>query len=246
VTGVTFPRVVRAEWTRLWTLRSTWITFGVAAVLTIGLGAAFGHAHHRQIQGGEVLPGAPGAVGAAFLGVDLPALVLGVLGLLRFTGEYASGSIRGSLAAVPRRWPVAAAKAVAVGGASGGVMLPACLLAFLGAQAMAGVDAVSLGDPGVARAILGAAAYPVATALIGLGLGAATRHVGLGVTGFVVLLLVVPTLILAAPQRIQDAVGPYLPVSAAQAMYSLEQSGPVHLGRVPRGRDRPVCHDAGQ
>jgi hypothetical protein len=168
-------------------------------------------------------------VGAAFLAIDLPALVLGVLGLLRYTGEHASGSFRGGLVAVPRRWPVLGARAVVLGAATAAVMLPACLAAFVVAQLAAGPDAVPITDPGVARAIAGAAAYPVATALLGLGLGASTRHTALGVTGFVVLLLVLPSLVLAAPQRIEDAVGPYLPVTAAQAMYALGQAGPVHV-----------------
>jgi hypothetical protein len=232
---VTLIRVVRAEWTRLLSLRSTWSCAAIAVVITVGLAAAFGYGYHLQVQGHEAEPGASGAVGAAFLAIDLPALVLGVFGMLRITGEYASGSIRSTLLAVPRRTPVLLAKALVLAAAVAAVMAPACLLAFLVAQAAAGPDGVGLGEPGVIRAILGAAAYPVALALIGLGVGTMVRHTAAGVTLLVVVLLIIPGMMMVGPERITRAVGPYLPISAAQAIYALTPEGPITLLSPERG-----------
>jgi ABC-2 type transport system permease protein len=234
-TNVTLLRVVRAEWTRLLTLRSTWVCAAVAVVVTIGLGAAFGYGYHLQVQGHEAERSVSGAVGAAFLAIDLPALVLGVLGMVRITGEYGSGSIRSTLLAVPRRTPVLLAKALVLAAAVAAVMVPACLLAFVAAQAAAGPDGYGVGEPGVVRAILGAAAYPVALALIGLGVGAMVRHTAAGVTLLVVVILVIPAMMMAGPERVTRAVGPYLPISAAQAVYALAPEGPIRLLSPERG-----------
>src|SRR5688572_20199030 len=92
---VTFPRVVRAEWGKLWALRSTWMVFAVVAVLAVGLAAAIGAT--RAATG-------PADPGGAFLAVDVLSIVLGVFGILMVTGEYGSGLVRATFAAVPRRW----------------------------------------------------------------------------------------------------------------------------------------------
>ena len=112
---VTFPRVTRAEWTKLSALRSTWVVLGLMVVLTVGLAGAAGR-HARVAH-----------LGDAFLGVDVFSLLLGVFGILMITGEYGSGLIRATFAAVPRRVPVLAAKAVVLALVSLPVMAVACL-----------------------------------------------------------------------------------------------------------------------
>ena len=227
---VTLGGVIRSEWTKLCTLRSTWITLGAAALLTVGLSAAFGHGYQGAIEAGEVQPTTAEGLDVAFLGLDLYALVIGVFGILQMSGEYGSGLIRASLAAVPRRLPVLWAKALLLLVVSGVLSLAVCLASFLVSQAFAGSHGVALSDPGVPRAILGAAAYPVAMALLGLGLGAILRHTATAITAFVAALLVVPALLPAALSKAaEDTVLPYVPVVAAQAMYELEADGPFKL-----------------
>src|SRR6266545_2807817 len=109
---VTLPRVIHAEWTKLRALRSTWIVLAPTALLVVGLAAAAGWAQHRDVSKGGAPPSTAEAVGAALLGIDLLSLVIGVFGVLLMTGEYSSGLIRATLAAVPRRLPVLWAKAV--------------------------------------------------------------------------------------------------------------------------------------
>jgi ABC-2 type transport system permease protein len=221
---VTLRRVVRAEWTKLRSLRSTWIVFGAAAVLTVAIAGAIGWNAERDRQGP---PTAAEAVGGAFLGVDLISLVFGVFGILLMTSEYGSGSIRATLAAVPRRLPVLWAKALALVTATVPVMAAVSLSSFLLSQAF--VDAgqrVTLGDPEVLRASLGAVAAPVAAGLLGLGLGAMLRHTAAAITTFVVALLVLPGLLpFALPDSMEREVGPYSPVAASQAMYAIDGGG---------------------
>jgi ABC-2 type transport system permease protein len=227
---VTLRRVVRSEWTKLSSLRSTWITLGVAALLTVGLSGAFGYGYHGAIQAGEVQPTTAEGLDAAFLALDLYALVIGVFGILQMSGEYGSGMIRASLAAVPRRLPLLWAKALVLVAVTGVLSLLVCLASFLVSQSFAGADGAALGDPGVARAILGAAAYPVAMGLLGLGLGAVLRHTASAITVFVAALLLVPAMLEAALSKsMEDTVMPYVPVVAGQAMYALEPNGPFKM-----------------
>lgn len=227
---VTMRRVVRSEWTKLRSVRSTWIVLAAAALLTVGLAAAFGYGYGQQIRSGEVQPSTAEAVSAAFLGLDLFALIVGVFGVMRMTGEYGSGLIRASLMAVPRRLPVLCAKALALAAVTAAVAAVVCLASLPVSQALAGGHGVGLGEEGVPRALLGAVAYPVAMGLLGLGTGAILRHTAAAITVFVTTLLVIPALLPAAlSERAQDAVVKYLPVVAAQSLYNLGDSGPTKL-----------------
>jgi ABC-2 type transport system permease protein len=177
-----------------------------------------------------VQPTTAEGVDVAFLSLDLFALVIGVFGVLQLSGEYGSGMIRASLTAVPRRLPLLWAKALLLAAVTGLLSLAVCLASFLVSQSFAGSHGAALSDPGVPRAILGAAAYPVAMGLLGLGLGAILRHTATAITVFVAVLLVVPGLLPAALSKaVEDAVMPYVPVVAGQAMYALEPGGPFKM-----------------
>ncbi len=225
-TSVTLPRVVHAEWTKLRSLRSTWIVLVSTAVSVVGLAGASGWAQHRAISTGARPPTTAGAVGGALLGIDLLSLVIGVFGVLLMTGEYGSGLIRATLAAVPRRLPVLWAKAVVLAVATAPVMVAACAAAVLVNGAFLGRYGASLGEPGVLRAVLGAAAAAVATGLLGLGVGAMLRHTAGAITTLVAAILVVPALMPAVlPESARNTVLPYVPTAASQALYTI---GPGH------------------
>ena len=120
---VTQVRVVRAEWTKLRALRSTWWCALLAVVLVVGLGAAVaGSGAPYKISAGNT---AAGGVSVSLVGVLFAQLVLGVLGVLAFSGEYGTGMIRATLAVVPARLPVLWAKLIVLAG----LMLPLTLLA---------------------------------------------------------------------------------------------------------------------
>ena len=103
----TVLRSVRAEWIKLWTLRSTWITSFIAIALTVLFGAGIAIASGQQQEGQEA------AKNMITAGLNFGQIVVAVLGALIITGEYASGQIRSSLAAVPHRGRLLLSKAVA-------------------------------------------------------------------------------------------------------------------------------------
>jgi ABC-2 type transport system permease protein len=128
----------------------------------------------------------------------VPGLLLaGVLGVLTMTSEYSSGMIRATLAAVPRRRLVLAAKAVVFGSVMLGVGELASFLSFLagGATLGHGIAAPTLSQPGVLRAVLLSGASFCLVGLIGVGLGAIIRHSGAAIGAMVGGVYVAATLI---------------------------------------------------
>src|SRR6266498_3273834 len=97
---VTPLRVLRSEWAKLWSLRSTWITLGVAFVFLVGIAVIASSRYASLINSGERM-GADfrrsTVVGLSLRGTDFAQLALGVLGVLVTAGEYTTGSIRSSL-----------------------------------------------------------------------------------------------------------------------------------------------------
>jgi hypothetical protein len=116
-----------------------------------------------------------------------------VLGVLLITSEYASGLIRASFAAVPRRLPVLWGKAALLATATVAVCVPAGVAAFLAGQSILGRQhlAVALSQPGVARAVVGSALYLAVAGLLGLGLGALLRSTAGGISALFGLLFAV-------------------------------------------------------
>jgi hypothetical protein len=218
---VTFARVVRSEWTKLVSLRSTWVTLITTVLLIVGLAGVVG----RGVRNAPEPVTVSQAVGVAFLPVDFAMLIVGVFGVLQMTGEYGSGLVRATLTAVPRRWPVVAAKAVAQAALMMPLMLATCLAAFLVCQAF--LDGASLGDAGVLRAVFGAAGSLVLVGLLGLGIGALLRHTAAAITVLVAAMFIVPALLgPALPGNREEAVMRFVPTVAAQAMYSVGGGNP--------------------
>jgi hypothetical protein len=225
---VTFARVCRAEWTKLFSLRSTSLVLLAAATFTTAVAGVISWAANR---GDGVSQSVAEAVGRAYLGVDLISLVLGVFGILMVTGEHSSGLIRATLAAVPSRVPVLLAKALVLCVAAIPLMLVVCVTSFVAVQVfVTPQQRIWFDDTHVLRATVGAAVAPIALALLGLALGAMLRHTAGTITAYVVALLVVPALLPAAlPASLRDDVVPYVPVAAAQAMYAVGGNNPFDM-----------------
>lgn len=103
---LTFVRALRSEWIKLTTLRSTWWSIGITAVITIGVALLI-----AQSMGG---PGAE-PIQAVVSPVQFTMLLAGVLGAISVTGEYSTGMIRSTLSANPVRGVILAAKMIVVG-----------------------------------------------------------------------------------------------------------------------------------
>jgi ABC-type transport system involved in multi-copper enzyme maturation permease subunit len=164
-----FAQASRMEWIKLRSLRSTWWTLAATVAGAAGIAVAVGVNTKR----------ASGDVTNNVLGGVAPGLLLiGVLGVLTMTGEYSSGTIRATLAAVPGRSMLLAAKAAVFGGVTLAVGEATAFLAFTaGRAALPGrVPPPALGDPGVLRAVLLSGVGVALVGLFGLGVGAVFRH----------------------------------------------------------------------
>jgi ABC-2 type transport system permease protein len=215
-----FAQAARMEWIKLRSLRSTWWTLAITVAGAIGVAVAVGV---------NTEDAAADLTNNALAGIALGLLLTGVLGVLAMTGEFSSGTIRATLAAIPNRPLVLAAKAAVFGAVALAVGEAAAFIAFFagGAALPDRMAAPTLGQPGVLRAVaLGGAGYCL-IGLLGLGLGAIVRHTPAAIAVLVGGVYVAAQLVAAfAP-----AIMPYLPVSIVANSMSVVQ--PVRgLGQV--------------
>ncbi|MDQ0946932.1 ABC-2 type transport system permease protein [Streptomyces phaeochromogenes] len=227
VTGV---RVLRSEWAKFWTLRSTLITLGVAVFLLVLFGAiaSFTYSPDAVATGGP--PGSGDGdsdpVGLALTGVSFAQLAIGVLGVLLAAGEYSTGMIRSTLAAVPRRLPVLWSKAAVIGPIALVLTTLGALAAFqLGTFGLDGEKiALSLSDDGVLRSLAGAGVYLGLVAVFGVALGVLLRNSAGAIAALVGVLLILPGLASLLPDAWYDTLSPYFPSNAGSAVYALHES----------------------
>ncbi len=217
---VTQSQVIRSEWIKLRTVRSSWFLLGATMLGIAGIGllvAYVDNAHWATMSASSRAESNP--INQSLIGVNLAELTVGVLGVLAATGEYATGMIRATFAAVPRRLPVLAAKAGVVAAVTFVVCLAAVLIAFLGGQALLGPHGISLGHPEAVRAVLGCALYLTVVAVIGVGLGFLIRSTAGGIATLLAVLLVLPITTAALPASWTSAFGRYLPSTAGRALF---------------------------
>jgi ABC-2 type transport system permease protein len=221
------PDLVRAEWTKLRTVRSTWWTLLLTAAGMVGLGALFAARYGiAGISPAEKTSFDPAAYSLS--GFFLAQLAVGVLGVLAITSEYATGSIRATFAATPQRRAVLAAKAVVVGTVTALVGIVSSVAAFVVGQAVLANKGLQahLGDPGVVRSVLGAGLYLAVLGLVALGIGTLIRST-IGATAVVVgLVFILPGIVGALPSSWERVVTPYLPSNAGQALIGRTKFAP--------------------
>ena len=206
-------RVVASEFTKLHSLRSSRLSLLIALGLVVGLGLFVPWLSVTDWEDGTPTAGY-NAVERSLSGIYLAQIAFGVLGAMVITGEYATGSIRSTFAAVPRRLPVLWSKL--------GVFLVttlvlgtiASLLAFAAGQAIFSTKDVdeSFTDPHVARAVLGCGLFLAGMGAFGLALGALLRNTAAAITTLTLVLFVVPAIVELLPKG--DEIGPWLPSSA--------------------------------
>jgi ABC-2 type transport system permease protein len=199
-------QAVRAEWTKLVSLRSTRWTLLVTAVgtLLVTYLATRSSLHHPRgwYQGFD-------PTNQSLAGLAVASLALGVLGVLAISGEYGTGTIRSSLAAMPRRGVLLTAKLVVVGLGTLVVGEALSFIAFFEGQAVlsGGAPTASLGHPGVLRAVALSGAFLALFALLGLGLGTVMRHTAGAIALFAGFTLLAPVLL----HSISESISRYAP-----------------------------------
>jgi ABC-type transport system involved in multi-copper enzyme maturation permease subunit len=214
-----FRRILASEWTKLRTVRSTPWSLLLLVVLTLGFTALFTALTVSQWDKTDVKQQAQiVADPVSFIlggGFQLSQLTICVLGVLFIASEYSTGAIRASLLAVPKRTPMLAAKcavfAVVVFIVGEVVAFPTF---FLGAAIVHKKAPVSLSDPGVLRAVVGAGLYLAVLGLFAMAIGALVRHTAGGITGVIGFVLVLAPLAQLLPGSIGKHVHAYLPSEA--------------------------------
>ncbi len=216
-----FTDLLRSEWTKFRTLRSTW--WSLAAMLVVSLGVsitatAVFTAHYATLDPDTKAQFHNDTIGL-FLqpGSSFGQLAIAVLGVLLIATEYSTGMIRATVLAAPRRTPVLLAKA---GVLAGVVFVLAEVIAwtafFVGSSiARKHVD-VTLGTPGTLRALLGFGLVMAMIALISLALGALLRHTAGAISVALGTNLVLPGLLGLIPGSLGQHLSYALPSRAGQ------------------------------
>src|SRR6266545_2626642 len=180
-----FRHVARMEWIKLRSVRSTWmlLAFIVLAMVGVGIGVGVGYRSHTPVASAAQI------VNNALGGAVLAQLLIGALGVLAVTGEYSSGMVRATFAAIPHRGLVLAAKVVIFGLVAFAV---GELAAFAGL--VAGQAAIS-GSP-VPRVPLG---DPFGAMFVPMFLGAMFGQAGIAVLKFVPLFILINSVAVVTP-----------------------------------------------
>jgi ABC-type transport system involved in multi-copper enzyme maturation permease subunit len=226
---VPFRAVLRSEWTKLWSVRSTWWCT-VVYVLVVGGGGWLAAAGTDSAARADV------AVQTALTGFGIGQLVLVVLGVLVVTGEFASGMALVSLTVVPRRSRLLVAKTVVV---LGYALLVSALLAVVCALAARTLTVVPGGvrpdDPAVLRTLglqVGAAGL---VAVLAVALGTVLRSTAGAVGVGMALVFVAPPALALVGSRLASRVSQSLPSLRVGEDAFLAVATPWHVGMAVLG-----------
>jgi ABC-type transport system involved in multi-copper enzyme maturation permease subunit len=229
----TFGHLLESEWTKIRSVRSTVWTLAAFVVVTIGFTVLLTSLISANWNSGDDHASRNATIVAdpvSFIlgaGFGLGQLTICVLGALLITTEYSTGVIRASLLAVPRRIPMLAAKAVVFAALILVLSEIVCLAVFfIGSAILHSHVAVSLGDPNVARAVIGSGLYLTVLGLLALAIGALIRHTAGAISTVIGVVLILPILTGLLPGTVGAHINAYLP----------EQAG-VLIGQSHRAAD---------
>jgi ABC-2 type transport system permease protein len=212
---------IRAEWTKLRTVRSTIWAMILTVISIIGFGTlitALELTRWDQRSTAEVIGFDP--LLYSLVGLNLAQLSVGVLGVLVMTTEYATGAITLTFGATPQRRTVLVSKVVTFSAIVAIVAVLSSFVVFGICQALLASRhaGVSIGDRGVFRAVLGGALHLVLVGAIAVTLGALVRRTAGAIAILFAVLLVIPGLVTLLPSPWNDDVTKYLPNAAGVAM----------------------------
>lgn len=220
LTGVSLGGVLRSEWIKLRSLRSVWFTMALAVGSMLFFGAInaldFNHTWDEATAAERAVMD---PVASLMGGWFMAQLIVGVLGVLAVTSEYASGSIGSTLSAAPRRTPVLIAKLLVPALLTIAVLVPVTLLTFWGGSALLPEAArPSLADGEVLRSVLATPLCLGAVCAIGGAVGFALRSTAGAIGLLVTVLLVLPGMIAG----FSESLYPYVPGGAIDSVLLIE------------------------
>jgi ABC-2 type transport system permease protein len=228
---------VRAEWTKLRTVPSTgWLLIAIIA-LTVGASAM-----------ATAIVKCPATCDADTTKLSLTGIMLGqaavaAMAVVVVTAEYGTGMIRVSLAAVPRRSVLLAAKAVVVTA----VVLVAGTISVLGSvlagrielpgngfTAANGSEALSILHGPTLRAAAGSVLYLVLIGLLALGISTALRDAGLTTAVVLGVLYVIPLISYVVISPVwQHRLDRWAPTNAGMAIQATRGIAKLPIGPWP-------------
>lgn len=216
-----FVNILRSEFCKLRSVRSTFWTLFLAVVFNVGLAALLAIFLPGRLSAHEKASVDP--IRLSLGGIHLSQVAFGVLGVLVITREYTTGMIRATLSAVPQRRVMLAAKTIVFAATALSVGIFASFAAYFVFQAFISGDSLrsSIGDPGVLRAVTGGGLYLAVLGLFGLGLGAIIRSSAGAIAALFGGLFVPQLLTELLPHSWKDAIGPYLPMQAGSQILAL-------------------------
>jgi len=227
---LTFARVVRSEWIKFRTLRSTIWTLAITLALMVGIAALLSAVGASQSDGAS---GDGSSIVVITVATTMAQLAVTILGVLVVTGEYSTGMIRSTLTAVPRRLPALWAKGVVLAVSIFVVSSVAVAISLAVMQLILGAKrkAPDLGNSDTVRVLVGVPLYLTAIALFAFAIGAVLRHSAAALATVLGLLLVIENLFLF-PWRPFQLISPFLPGTAGSKIFTPQ--GQIDL--MSRGR----------
>ncbi|MBO0901647.1 ABC transporter permease [Cellulomonas sp. zg-ZUI22] len=216
--------VLRSEWIKIWTLRSTLWTIGLTVAVLVLLAwamAASAGVAPEQFEGGA------GSATMVYLvlapGQIFGSLVLVVLAALSITGEYGTGQVRSTFAAVPTRLPVLWAKGAVVAVVTFATAAVGTALSLLLAGAIEPSMQPDWSDPEMLRIVVGTPLYIATVALLGFALGALMRNTAATIATVIGFVLVVESVLTLIAWKPLEYVRPFLPSSAGARVATPEE-----------------------
>jgi ABC-2 type transport system permease protein len=223
-----FRHVLRAEWIKFWTVRSS--PWSLVALFVLGAGfTTIVCATSADWLASAEADESP----AAFItwGMVFAQITAVVLGSLVVTGEYATGIIRATLAATPRRGTVLAAKAVVLTATLAVAGTVTAFAGYFGANAFldaAGVG-VALDDDGVLRAMFGSGLYLAGLGLLAAAVGLLARHTAATLSIVVALVFVVGNMVFLLPGAWGEWIAKLMPGNAGSGVATAVSFNPDQL-----------------
>lgn len=235
---LSFGGILRSEWIKLRTVRSTVWCYAIILVLSILFGVLLANTFD---SGGGALPAEAQqglALRVATLSIGFSQLVASVLGVLVISGEYGTGMIRSTFTAVPKRVPAVLGKAIVFGIVTFVVGLVSIVLTAAITAPMLPAAGITP-DFGDSQYLLGLGGGALSLMLIGLmsfAFGAIIRNSAGAIATSLGLLLVVPTVLQIFASLTKSTwaanLATFLPGTASQALYSYGAEGSVTDGAV--------------
>jgi ABC-2 type transport system permease protein len=224
-----FSGALRSEWVKIRSIRSTVWTLAAAVIIAVGISTLgnWGQASHTTASAAAL--SARDLTYRSMFGIMLGQLVMVVFGALAITSEYATGMIRTSLAAQPRRMNVFWAKFAIVAVVAflvGEVISFASFLIGAHFWATKGVK-LTLATHGSLQAVIGGGLYLAGAALLAFGLGAVLRHTAGAITSGVFLLFVVTIIVNFMPDSWQGDIDKWLPANAGSQVWATQHTADV-------------------